>query len=82
MNILTAWLINENRRRSKTEPEFELMDTGIFNDDKYFDVFVEYAKNDTEDILIKISVYNRGKEKAFAECIANGMVSQYVVMGL
>jgi hypothetical protein len=60
-----SWLINENRRRSKTEPEFELMDTGIFNDDKYFDVFVEYAKNDTDDILIKVSVYNRGKEKAF-----------------
>jgi hypothetical protein len=59
-----SWLVNENRRRSKTEPEFELIDTGIFNDDRYFDVFVEYAKNDTEDILIKISVYNRGKEDA------------------
>jgi hypothetical protein len=57
-------LVDENRRRSKTEPEFELIDTGIFNEDKYFDVFVEYAKNKPEDILIKISVYNRGKEDA------------------
>jgi hypothetical protein len=56
-------LINENHRRSRTEPEFELIDTGIFNNDKYFDVFTEYAKNDTEDILIKISVHNRGKEE-------------------
>jgi len=59
-----SWLVNENRRRSRTEPEFELIDTGIFNDDKYFDVFVEYAKNDTEDVLIKITVNNRGKEPA------------------
>ena len=59
-----GWLINENRRRSRTEPEFELMDTGIFNEDRYFDVFVEYAKNDIEDILVKISIHNRGKEGA------------------
>ncbi|HEV8507196.1 MAG TPA: glucosidase [Chitinophagaceae bacterium] len=59
-----SWLVNENRRRSRTEPEFELIDTGIFNEDKYFDVFVEYAKNDVEDILIKVSVANRGKEEA------------------
>ena len=59
-----AWLAEENRKRGKDQPEFELIDTGIFNEDKYFDVFVEYAKNDTEDILIKISVYNRGKEDA------------------
>jgi hypothetical protein len=57
-----SWLLNENRKRSRTEPEFELIDTGIFNDDKYFDVFVEYAKNTPEDILAKITVYNRGKE--------------------
>jgi len=57
-------LVDENRRRSRTQPEFELIDTGIFNEDRYFDVFVEYAKNDTEDILIKISVHNRGKDEA------------------
>src|SRR5436309_2345903 len=59
-----SWLVNENRRRSRTEPEFELLDTGIFKEDRYFDVFVEYAKNDIDDILIKISVYNRGKNVA------------------
>jgi len=57
-------LIDENNKRSKTDPEFELIDTGIFNEDKYFDVFVEYAKNSEEDILIKITAHNRGKEKA------------------
>src|SRR5882762_9814171 len=57
-------LVAENKRRSKADPEFELMDTGVFRDDRYFDVFVEYAKADTEDILIKISVMNRGREAA------------------
>ena len=57
-------LLSENKRRSKVEPEFELIDTGIFNEDKYFDVFVEYAKADVNDILIKISVFNRGNEDA------------------
>jgi hypothetical protein len=59
-----AQLVNENRRRSKNEPEFELLDTGVFEEDRYFDVFVEYAKADTEDILIKITVANRGPEVA------------------
>ncbi len=59
-----AWLVDENRRRGKLDPEFELIDTGIFNDNRYFDVFVEYAKADTDDLLIKITVHNRGKEKA------------------
>src|SRR5260370_9048881 len=57
-------LVEENRRREKTQAEFELLDTGIFNEDRYFDVFVEYAKADTEDILIKITVANRGPEIA------------------
>ncbi len=58
------WLIEENRRRGKDEPEFELIDTGIFDNDRYFDVFVEYAKADPEDILIRITVFNRGSEDA------------------
>ncbi len=58
------WLINENRNRNKLQPEFELIDTGIFNEDKYFDVFTEYAKANINDILIKITVHNRGKEDA------------------
>jgi hypothetical protein len=44
--------------------EFELLDTGVFNDDRYFDVFVEYAKADVDDMLMLISVYNRGAEDA------------------
>jgi hypothetical protein len=57
-------LLEENRRRGKLAPEFELIDTGIFNDDRYFDVFVEYAKADVEDILIKITATNHGPEAA------------------
>ncbi len=44
------WLVKENKRRGKLDPEFELIDTGIFNDGKYFDVFIEYAKADTDDL--------------------------------
>ncbi|AKG24375.1 MGH1-like glycoside hydrolase domain-containing protein [Calothrix sp. 336/3] len=55
-------LIKENQRRSRQEPEFELLNTGVFDENKYFDVFVEYAKNTAEDILIQIKVVNRGAE--------------------
>jgi hypothetical protein len=57
-------LVEENRCRTKQEHEFEILDTGIFNDDKYFDVFIEYAKAGDEALLIKITLYNRGKEEA------------------
>jgi hypothetical protein len=57
-------LVYENQGRGKDQPEYELMDTGVFNDDRYFDVFVEYAKVDVEDILIRITVANRGPEAA------------------
>src|SRR5579862_7489580 len=57
-------LLEENKRRGKQDPEFELIDTGVFNEDRYFDVFVEYAKCKAEDILIKINVHNRGPEAA------------------
>jgi hypothetical protein len=59
-----ADLVNTNRGRSKLDIEYELLDTGVFNDDRYFDVFVEYAKESPDDILIKITVSNRGKEAA------------------
>jgi hypothetical protein len=59
-----ARLIEENRDRSKLDREFELLDTGVFDEDRYFDVFVEYAKADVEDILIKITIANRGPEEA------------------
>jgi len=57
-------LREENRRRTKLEEEFELMDTGIFAEDRYFDVCVEYAKADVEDIAVLITVVNRGPETA------------------
>jgi hypothetical protein len=57
-------LLEENQRRGRTQPEFELLDTGVFEDNRYFDVFVEYAKTDVEDILIKITAWNRGAEAA------------------
>lgn len=57
-------LVETNRRRSREELEYELLDTGIFDDDRYFDVFVEYAKENPEDLAIRISVYNRGPEDA------------------
>ncbi len=55
-------LVEENKRRNRREPEFELLDTGIFDNNRYFDVFVEYAKHSSEDILIQIKVVNRGTE--------------------
>src|SRR3984957_9765143 len=57
-------LVEENRRRGKADPEYELVDTGVFAESRYFDVFVEYAKADVEDILIKITAVNRGPESA------------------
>jgi hypothetical protein len=59
-----AQLVEENRRRGKLQPEFELMDTGVFDDNRYFDVTVEYAKADVEDILIKVTATNHGPEAA------------------
>ena len=57
-------LVRVNGQRSREEMEYELLDTGVFNEDRYFDVFVEYAKDGPEDILIKISAINRGPEAA------------------
>src|SRR5437868_3276679 len=57
-------LVRTNSQRSRTELEYELLDTGIFEDDRYFDVFVEYAKEAPENILVKISVANRGPDAA------------------
>jgi len=57
-------LVQTNHARSRHQPEYELIDTGVFNDDQYFDVFVEYAKRDPEDLFIRISVVNRGSESA------------------
>jgi hypothetical protein len=59
------WLIEENaRRRGSPAMEFELIDTGIFDDDRYFDIEVEYGKADVDDVLMRITVHNRGPEQA------------------
>ncbi len=57
-------LVEEARRRGRKDLEYELLDTGVFDEDRYFDVFVEYAKADVEDILIRVSAVNRGPEEA------------------
>ncbi len=57
-------LIETNRRRTRNDFEYELLDTGVFNDDRYFDVFVEYAKAGPEDILVRITAANRGPDAA------------------
>jgi hypothetical protein len=59
-----ADLLETNRNRSREEMEYELLDTGVFNEDRYFDVFVEYAKGDAEDILVRITAANRGPDAA------------------
>jgi hypothetical protein len=68
-----AWLVEENgRRRSRwpwRDPEFELIETGVFDQDRYFDVFVEYAKAGFEDICIRITVANRGPDAAALELL-------------
>src|SRR5436305_617495 len=59
-----AQLVEENRRRDQQSSDFELMDTGVFSDNRYFDVSVEYAKGSPEDILVRINVTNHGPERA------------------
>jgi hypothetical protein len=59
-----AHLVETNRRRNRNEMEYELLDTGVFNHDRFFDVFVEYAKAGPEDILVQITAANRGPEPA------------------
>jgi hypothetical protein len=57
-------LVATNRERGRTEFEYELLDTGVFDEDRYFDVFVEYAKASPEDLLVEVTVHNRGPEEA------------------
>ncbi len=59
-----AQLVEENRRRGRADPEFELIDTGVFADNRYFDVEIEYAKADVDDILIQLTIHNRAAEAA------------------
>jgi hypothetical protein len=57
-------LLEENRRRSKEEPEYEILDTGVFDKDEYFDVTITYAKQNSKDIFIRINIHNRAAEDA------------------
>jgi len=57
-------LLHENAKRTRHDPEYELLDTGIFADNRYFDIFIEYAKADAEDLLIQLTVVNRGPDEA------------------
>ena len=57
-------LVKVNKQRSKSDPEYELLDTGIFDNNQYFDIYIEYAKNDSTDIMIRITVINRGADTA------------------
>ena len=73
--------VAENRRRSKTEFEYELMDTGIFDEDRYWDVFVEYAKSDAEDISIRITAVQPRARGGAASRPAPPLVPQHLVGG-
>jgi hypothetical protein len=64
-------LVNENGRRGKNDAEYEIQDTGIFNESRYFDIFIEYAKSSPEDILLKITACNRGPEAAPLHVLPN-----------
>jgi hypothetical protein len=64
-------LLQENSRRGKKDPEYEIQDTGVFNENRYFDVFIEYAKFSPEDILLKITVFNRSPEAAPLHVLPN-----------
>ena len=63
-----ARLVEENRRRGRNQPEFELVDTGIFNENRYFDVVIEYAKNSPNDLCIRITMTNRGPSRLNCTC--------------
>ena len=73
-------LVEENKNRSKRDPEFELIDTGVFNENRYFDVFMEYAKAAPEDILIKITAWNRGPEEFQLDLLPSLWFSKYMVV--
>jgi len=62
-------IVATNKGRGKDQPEYELLDTGVFDENRYFDVFVEYAKASPEDLLIQVTVHNRGPEEATVQLL-------------
>ena len=75
-------LVRENRRRGLNLPEYELIDTGIFEDSRYFDVFAEYAKQSPNDIHIRITVANRAERISRDRPSSDPLVPQYLGLGL
>ena len=71
-------LVETNGRRGRDEFEYELLDTGIFDEDRYFDVFVEYAKAAPDDILVEVTAHDRGPESDVSVSAAHAVVSEYV----
>jgi len=76
-----ARLLEENRRRARSDLNSKLIDTGIFNDHRYFDVQVEYAKADPDDVLIRIAITNRGRKRS-AVSATDTLVSEHLDLGL
>ncbi len=74
-------LITVNRNRGRSEPEYELLDTGIFDDNRYFDVVVEYAKAAPEDLLMQVTVHNRGPDDAEIHVLPTSVVPAHMVVG-
>ena len=77
-----AQLVGENRSRSRALSEYELMDTGIFSEDRYFDILIEYAKHDVDDILVRVTLINRGPDPGAAASAAYAVVPQHLELGL
>jgi len=77
--FLYGQLLEENRRRSKEDPEFELLDTGVFNENRYFDVVVSMPRP-PRNILIRITAHNRGPESARVHLLPTIWVPQYLVL--
>ena len=74
-------LVDENARRGYDQPEFELLDTGIFDEDRYWDITVDYAKADTDDIVARVDDPQRGTRRGDTARAADVVVPQHVVMG-
>ena len=75
-----ADLVETNRRRNRNEMEYELLDTGVFKDDRYFDIFVEYAKAGPDDILVRITAANRGPDSGGIASTADAVVPKRLVI--
>lgn len=74
-------LVEENQRRAGSGPEYELLETGIFDESRYFDIIIEYAKNAPEDIAIRITVTNHGPDAAPPRLPAALVPEHLVVVG-